>query len=654
MSFTHRTLRRTQKTVLDVLAFTVAYYLAYAIRFEGRIPADAFDLLQRSLPWVLVLKVLCLVAYKIPGLTWRYTALPEARSLALATVTAGGLLGLLRLAPGFRGIPLGVLLIDALLGAAATIGLRLGARCWSEAQRRAALGAPGGGRVPTLLIGAGQAGALVAKEVGTRDDLPIRPVGFLDDDPGKLGMRIHGLEVLGGTAELRRVAKEYSIGQALITIGHLSGPEVRRVTGLCAECGIPAKMIPGIGEMVEGRVNLSAIRDVAIEDLLRRDPVNLENQTIAGILNGRNVLVSGAGGSIGSELCREICRFGPRLLLAVEQAENSLFHIHRRLIQEFPGLEIVPCVADICDTARMEYLFSCWEPLVVFHAAAHKHVPLMESNPGEAVKNNVLGTRQLADLAHAHGVERFVMISTDKAVRPSSIMGASKRIAETYIQALSQRSETSFVTVRFGNVLGSAGSVVPLFKEQIARGGPVTITHPAMVRYFMTIPEACQMVLQAGAMGRGGEIFILDMGKPVKIVDLARDLIRLSGLSPEDVEIKFTGIRPGEKLFEELSLTRESIQKTRHPKIFIGQHQGHDWEQITRQVEELRALVDGADLAPILDKIKEIVPEYRHNGWAEAETQTAPDAACRLNPPQLHPPDSRGLPVRPVGLVSAT
>jgi len=311
----------------------------------------------------------------------------------------------------------------------------------------------------------------------------------------------------------------------------------------------------------------------------------------------------------------------------VEQAENSLFHIHRQLIPDFPKVSLVPCVADICDRARIEQVLAAWRPHVVFHAAAHKHVPLMEWNPGEAIKNNIVGTRCLADFSDAYGVERFVMISTDKAVNPTSIMGVSKRVAEIYVQALSQRSNTRFVTVRFGNVLGSTGSVIPIFKEQIARGGPITVTHPDMKRYFMTIPEACQLVLQAGSMGEGGEIFILDMGKPVKIVDLAKDLIRLSGLSPDDIEIRFTGMRPGEKLFEELSLAQESAQKTQHPKIFIGKFIPHEWEEINRQVDELRKMVHSAEPAQILAMLQEIVPEFHNEDavYAEAERRLLPD-----------------------------
>jgi FlaA1/EpsC-like NDP-sugar epimerase len=363
--------------------------------------------------------------------------------------------------------------------------------------------------------------------------------------------------------------------------------------------------------------------------------VRLDDGAIAGIVRGQAVLITGAGGSIGSELCRVVGRFGPRTLLLVEKSENNLFHVNWQLSEEFPAVHLVPCLADVCDGPRMEQILTRHRPAALFHAAAHKHVPMMERDPAEAVKNNVLGTRGLADLAHRHGVGVFVMISTDKAVKPSSVMGVSKRVAELYVQALSQRSQTRFVAVRFGNVLGSVGSVVPIFKEQIARGGPVTVTHPEMERYFMTIPEACQLVLQAASMGRGGEIFILDMGEPVKIVDLARDLIRLSGLRPDhDIAIRYTGIRPGEKLFEELSLREECAEKTQHPRIFVGRLRPQGWEEINRRVEELGALPRGAEPDRIRAKFKEIVPEYQYpHPPAPQQQYVRPDAAHRRAEP---------------------
>ena len=410
---------------------------------------------------------------------------------------------------------------------------------------------------------------------------------------------------------LAEIVAANRVRRALITIANAHGAQIRRITELCRDAGLETKIIPGIYEIVGGHLNLSRIREVAIEDLLGRAPVNLDESVVGASIGSRVVLVTGAGGSIGSELCRQICRFGPARLILVERFENALFEIHRELAQAFPHVPIDPRIADVCDEPRMAQLFEEGKPELVFHAAAHKHVPMMEWNPGEAVKNNVGGTRVVAELADRFSAERFVLISTDKAVNPSSIMGATKRVAEIYLQALSQRSSTRFVTVRFGNVLGSAGSVIPIFRAQIAKGGPVTVTHPEMTRYFMTIPEASQLVLQAGAMGLGGEIYILDMGEPVRIMDLARDLITLSGLRATDLEIKISGIRPGEKLHEELAVDHEHADKTKHPKVFVGRIRPHDWDQVAPRVDELLALARATDSEALRVALGELVPEYR-------------------------------------------
>jgi FlaA1/EpsC-like NDP-sugar epimerase len=469
-----------------------------------------------------------------------------------------------------------------------------------------------GTRHRVLLLGAGQAGVMVAREIANRPDLGLEPVGFLDDDRMKIGTSIGGLPVLGTTYDVAAVAQRKRVRRALITIANAQGAKIRRITEACRDAGLDTKIIPGIYEIVGDKVNLSRIREVAIEDLLGREPVQLDEAIVGASIRSRVVLITGAGGSIGSELCRQVCQFGPQRLILIERFENALFEIHRELATSYPHVQIDPRVADVCDPARMGQLFEATKPHVVFHAAAHKHVPMMEWNPGEAVKNNVGGTRIVADLAHDHGVERFVLVSTDKAVNPSSVMGATKRVAEIYLQAMSQRSTTRFVTVRFGNVLGSAGSVIPIFRDQIAKGGPVTVTHPAMTRYFMTITEASQLVLQAGAMGAGGEIFILDMGEPVRIVDLARDLITLSGLRPdEDIEIKFSGVRPGEKLAEELATDVEHADKTKHPKIFIGRIKVHGWDPTLTAVDALLALARGVDTESVRGALGDIVPEFQ-------------------------------------------
>jgi FlaA1/EpsC-like NDP-sugar epimerase len=611
---------RWVQRALDLVVLAAAYHAAFLLRFEGSIPANEVNSLRYSLPFVLLIQYAGLMGCRVPGLSWQYVSLLEVRRIVAGLALANTLLVLAACTTDLpAGLlptshlempPRGVLLIDLLVAAAGVVGLRVGVRLWMEGAARRQRGRPDLA-VPTLLLGAGSAGAAVAREVVGHPHLGIVPLGFLDDDPKKQGLVIHGVPVLGAVADVAKVAQVSAARQALITIGNPSGENIRRILDLCKRCGLPTKIIPGLCHILSARVNLSAMREVALEDLLHREPVELDSDAIAGFVNSRTVLVSGAGGSIGSELCRLVARFGPARLVLVEHTENNLFHIHRELMRDAPAIPFVPLMADICDRPRMEQVFANYRPEVVLHAAAYKHVPMMEYNPGEAIKNNVLGTRMLADLAHASGVGEFVLISTDKAVNPTSIMGVSKRIAEMYVQALHQRSRTRFVTVRFGNVLGSAGSVVPIFKEQLARGGPITVTHPDMKRYFMTIPEACQLVLQAATMGEGGEIFILDMGEPVKIVDLARDLIRLSGLSPADVEIRFTGLRPGEKLFEELTLHDEAAQATRHPKIFIGRLRPCDWTECNRAIDELQLLADGADTAKLLQKLKALVPEFK-------------------------------------------
>jgi FlaA1/EpsC-like NDP-sugar epimerase len=617
---------------LDLAALSGAFVLGFTVRFEGWVvPAPYARVLLQALPVILGVELACLYFCGVLRRAWQYSGLWEGQRIfgALLLATAVFVLWrrLMHPLPGLflpddgPSVPYGVLLTNLPLGFLGLSCLRGVVRLWVERAERTRSGGGLPKPVPTLLIGAGRAGVLVAREILLRPDTGIEPLGFLDDDPAKAGMVIQGLPVLGTLGQLPAVVRRTGARQSLITLVDHGGRALRRVVAACEECSIAAKVIPELHEIVGGKVNLSRIREVAIEDLMRRPPANLDVQAIADIVKGRTVVVTGAGGSIGSELCRVICRFRPERLVLVEKTENNLFHINWQLSEEFPRQRLVPCLADICDEARMEQILADHRPAAIFHAAAHKHVPLMEANPGEAIKNNVRGTRTLADLADAHGVGVFVMISTDKAVNPTSVMGVSKRVAELYIQALSQRSATRFVAVRFGNVLGSTGSVIPIFQKQIAQGGPVTVTHPEMKRYFMTIPEACQLVLQAASMGGGGEIFILDMGEPVKIVDLARDLIRLSGLTPErDIEIRFMGVRPGEKLFEELALGEESVARTHHPRIFVGRLAPQSWVEINRHIEGLIDLAGGADNDSVRAKFKEIVPEYE----AETSRRAAP------------------------------
>jgi FlaA1/EpsC-like NDP-sugar epimerase len=465
-----------------------------------------------------------------------------------------------------------------------------------------------------LIVGAGNAGEALLREIHRMPIIRYDVVGFIDDDPFKQGINIHGIPVLGTVDELAAICRERNIEEIAIAMPSATRQQLRRVVQVCEGAKIRFRTVPSITDIASGKLRVSQIRDVDINDLLGREVVQLDLDLIEAFARGKTILVTGAGGSIGSEMCRQICQFRPKSLLLLEQAENPLFYVERDLRRQFPDILLQPIICDITDRSRVEDIFSRYQPQIVIHAAAHKHVPLMELNPGEAIKNNVLGTRVAADTADRFGATHFVMISTDKAVNPTSIMGSSKRIAEMYIQDLSRTSKTQFITVRFGNVLASEGSVVPIFKKQIAEGGPVTVTHPEMKRYFMTIPEASQLVLQAATMGKGGEIFVLDMGDPVKIVDLAKELITLSGFRPgEDIEIVFTGPRPGEKLFEELRIEGEGMQHTRHPKISIWKNIPMDRDKLRKGISELLALASHADDEASAGKIKELVPEYTPN-----------------------------------------
>lgn len=461
-----------------------------------------------------------------------------------------------------------------------------------------------------IIVGAGNAGEALLREI-TRLKSGFKVVGFVDDDPHKRGTNIHGIPVLGRVEDLSRICKKYDVDEIAIAIPSATRSQLRRVIQVCEGTKLRFRTVPSITDIASGKLLVSQIRDVEINDLLGRDVVQLDLNQIGQFLRDKVILVTGAGGSIGSEMCRQVCHFGPQRLLLLEQAENPLFFIEGELRKGFPRVALQPVIADIIDKVRIEQIFEQYRPEVVIHAAAHKHVPLMEANPGEAVKNNVMGTMTIANAADRFGAGSFVMISTDKAVNPTSIMGSTKRIAEMYIQDLNATSKTHFITVRFGNVLGSNGSVVPIFKKQIAEGGPVTVTDPEMKRYFMTIPEASQLVLEAAAMGAGGEIFVLDMGEPVKIVHLARELITLSGFRPdEDIEIVFTGLRPGEKLFEELSIQGEDMLPTRHPKIAVWKTIPTDRRDLRNKIEGLLETAPTQDARIIVERIRTLVPEF--------------------------------------------
>lgn len=463
-----------------------------------------------------------------------------------------------------------------------------------------------------LVVGAGSAGQMIINELKENPQLKKVPVGIIDDDINKIGRVIHNVKILGNTSQVKEIVEKENVDEIILAIANVDKARKSEIINICKETKCKLKTIPGIYEIIDGKVDIKKIRDVDIEDLLGREPIKVNMEEMSGYIEERTVLVTGGGGSIGSELCRQIASFNPKHLIIVDNYENNAYAIQQELIRRYEGkLNLSTIIASIREYKRMDEIFNEYKPDVVFHAAAHKHVPLMENSPSEAIKNNIFGTLNVARLADAYKVKRMVLISTDKAVNPTNIMGATKRAAEMIIQTINKNSETEFVAVRFGNVLGSNGSVIPLFKKQIAEGGPVTITHPDIIRYFMTIPEAVQLVLQAGAMAKGGEIFILDMGEPVKIVDLANNLIRLSGFEPGvDIKIEYSGLRAGEKLYEELLMSEEGLTKTANSKIFIGKPVEFDTKKVMYNLEMLKKIVDNEDVELIDSVMRAFVTTY--------------------------------------------
>ena len=463
-----------------------------------------------------------------------------------------------------------------------------------------------------LVVGAGSAGQMIINELKENPQLKKVPVGIIDDDINKIGRVIHNVKILGNTSQVKEIVEKENVDEIILAIANVDKARKSEIINICKETKCKLKTIPGIYEIIDGKVDIKKIRDVDIEDLLGREPIKVNMEEMSGYIEERTVLVTGGGGSIGSELCRQIASFNPKHLIIVDNYENNAYAIQQELIRKYEGkLNLSTIIASIREYKRMDEIFNEYKPDVVFHAAAHKHVPLMENSPSEAIKNNIFGTLNVARLADTYKVKRMVLISTDKAVNPTNIMGATKRAAEMIIQTINKNSETEFVAVRFGNVLGSNGSVIPLFKKQIAEGGPVTITHPDIIRYFMTIPEAVQLVLQAGAMAKGGEIFILDMGEPVKIVDLANNLIRLSGFEPGvDIKIEYSGLRAGEKLYEELLMSEEGLTKTANSKIFIGKPVEFDSKKVMHNLEMLKKIVDNEDVELIDSVMRSFVTTY--------------------------------------------
>lgn len=597
----------------DLFLIVVSAMGSFALRLDlGQPFIDNLRPLMWFVLIALLIKPIVLYAFGMYRRMWVYASVQELKLIVIAVSTASIavslLIVLLRTLNVIYGFPRGVVPIDWLLSLVLLGGLRFSMRVLAEIQPGSSNGVSRQKRV--LVVGAGDAGALVVREMQKNPGLPLKPICFLDDDPNKQKQQIHGVPVIGTLDDLPRALLNRRIDEVVIAIPSAPGKVIRRVTEICRAKGMPFRTMPGLFELLGGKVSVNRLREVEITDLLRREPAHIDERAIGASLGGHRVMITGAGGSIGRELCRQAARWGPTDLILIGHGENSIFETVLELEENFPSVSLHPVIGDIRDLDRLNVIFDDLRPQVVFHTAAHKHVPLMEANIEEAVTNNILGTRNLVEACMNFDVERLVLISTDKAVRPTSVYGAAKRMAELIVLDAAQRSGRAFSVVRFGNVLGSRGSIIPIFKHQIAIGGPVTITHPDMKRYFMTIPEAVHLVLQASAMGHGGEVFVLKMGEQVRILDLAEDLIRLSGLEPgKDIEIVFTGIRPGEKLSEELWEQSVQYTDTTHPDILLLQEANNlSGEMLQTTIDELVHLAREGDAEAILHIFDETVP----------------------------------------------
>ncbi len=625
--------RRILSYFLDTAAFLCSAIMAFELRFDGVVPAQFLDPMEVAMCTWAGLQLAAFIACRVSWDHWRYTSTNDALRLLLATF-AGSIAGGLALSHmlGPWSIPRSVLVLDWLLAGLFTLGGRLAVRVVAATRM---LRRGQGDLTRTLIYGAGCAGSALILEFRQNESLKCDVIGLIDDDPRKEDLSLHGKKVLGTGRSLGTLVRKHKIRKVLIAIPSATGQQMVNILEYVLAAQVEYKMVPGLGELIHDAELGKQVRDVSVEDLLGRKPVHLDQQAIRERIQGKVVMVTGAAGSIGSEICRQIAQFHPLALVGFDEAETPLFQIDRELRRKFPHLVFHPEIGNITRPDTLRQVMQKFRPSILYHAAAYKHVPMMERHVFAAVENNIFGTWQVALAAAKHGVEDFVMISTDKAVRPTSIMGATKRVAELVIRALQQETGTKFVAVRFGNVLGSNGSVVPIFKEQIAAGGPVTVTHRDMTRYFMTIPEASQLVLQAFSMGEGGEVFVLDMGEPVKIVDLARNLILLSGLQPDrEIKIQFSGVRPGEKLFEELNLEDECLIPTSHAKIksFVSPFEV-DAGEIQVRLRDLKSIVETRDISALVVLLKEMIPDYNPTSviLSEALMMATAPAGPRIN-----------------------
>ena len=589
----------------DTVSTIFAYWFAFALRFNFSIPDIHLNMFFSTLPVLVIIRVLCFYFFGLYAGVWRYASMNDLLRILKATILSSCLFfAYVGLVYHLIDFSRSVFIIDWFIIVFLIGGSRFMYRLFREfypirvnrTKKR------------VLIVGAGRAGEMLLREMKQSVRIGYEPIGFLDDNKAKKGLRIHGVPVLGKVDDLAKVVDKKQIEEAVIAIPSLTGKEMRRIIGLCDSAGIGCKTVPAISDILNGSVHVNQIREIRIEDLLGRERVELNKEQIREYLTGKRVLVTGAAGSIGSELCRQIMKMEPEQLILYERVENELYRIDREFGEVFRGKGYMMVLGDILDTDRLRWAMDTFKPQAVFHAAAYKHVPIMESHPLEAVRNNIQGTYNVVKASLDSGVDKFVLISTDKAVSPANVMGATKRIAELICQGMNSEKKTKFIAVRFGNVLNSAGSVIPLFKDQIMKGGPVTVTHPDMTRYFMSIPEAAQLVMQAGALGKGGEIFVLDMGEPVKITDLAQDMIRLMGFKVgDDIDIVYTGLRPGEKLHEELVSQEEESIKTMHGKITMVKSPPVDWPSL-RTMIETALTINGNDPTKVLETLTALIP----------------------------------------------
>lgn len=602
--------------ICDVILISVCLYLALLLRFDFNIQKEYILFFKLSIIPVIVLSLIFNKLFNLYNSIWKYASIDEVLSIIYSITLTNIIFIIYSYVINYRLLnhqyfrfPVTVHIIFWLLSIVTLGGTRFIKRVMANdsynniSESRA---------IRLLIVGGGDAGALLIKEIKKHKELNYDIIGVIDDDITKKKKLINGISILGNRHDIIRICNNKKINEIIISIPSADYNEQKEILNICKQTKCKLKTLPGIYEIIDNKVNVRKLRDVNIEDLLGREPVNLDNNNIEKYIKGKTVMVTGGGGSIGSELCRQLAKFKPDKLLVLDIYENNTYYLQRELMQQYPDLDLRVVIASVRDREKLDYVFNKYNPDVVFHAAAHKHVPLMEDNPSEAIKNNVLGTYNVVDFSNMYNVKKFVLISTDKAVNPTNIMGATKRFCEMIIQAFDKVSNTEYVAVRFGNVLGSNGSVIPIFKQQIEKGGPVTVTHPEINRYFMTIPEAAQLVIQAGGIANGGEIFVLDMGEPVKIADLAKDLITLSGLRPdEDIKIVYTGLRPGEKLYEELLMDKKALNSTKFKKIFIEKPSNFDIENIKAKIEEFKGVINQSD-EEIFELMQKIVPTYNH------------------------------------------